>query len=139
MNAREGVTRALVLGGGGVTGAAWELGVLVGLRDEGLDLRDANLVVGTSAGSVVGAQITTVADLDSLFSAQLIPAEQSSERSVDFDPAAMETKFRAVISAGSVNARAIRGGKLRGSGHLAACHHRGPSLYGWRHAFWNQR
>ena len=51
--------RALVLGGGGVTGVAWELGILHGLAEAGVDLTDADLVVGTSAGSVVAAQITS--------------------------------------------------------------------------------
>lgn len=51
--------RALVLGGGGVTGVAWELGVLAGLLAEGVDLTDADVVIGTSAGSVVGTRITT--------------------------------------------------------------------------------
>jgi NTE family protein len=50
--------RALVLGGGGVTGVAWELGLLAGLAEAGVDLVGAEVVVGTSAGSVVGALIT---------------------------------------------------------------------------------
>jgi predicted acylesterase/phospholipase RssA len=29
---------ALVLGGGGVTGIAWEIGVIAGLADRGIDL-----------------------------------------------------------------------------------------------------
>lgn len=49
--------RALVLGGGGNVGIAWELGVLAGLLDAGIDARDADVVVGTSAGSVVGTSI----------------------------------------------------------------------------------
>ena len=49
--------RAVVLGGGGITGIAWEWGILAGLLKSGIDLRDADLVVGTSAGSVVGAQL----------------------------------------------------------------------------------
>jgi len=46
---------ALVLAGGGLLGIAWELGVLRGLREGGVDPADADLVVGTSAGSVAGA------------------------------------------------------------------------------------
>jgi NTE family protein len=65
------MTRALVLGGGGVTGIAWELGVLLGLRDEGLDLLAADLTVGTSAGAAVGAQILSGVDLADLFARQL--------------------------------------------------------------------
>src|SRR3954464_14941252 len=65
--------RALVLGGGGITGVAWEIGVLAGLADAGVDLTGADLVVGTSAGSVVGAQVTTGGNLGDLFERQLEP------------------------------------------------------------------
>lgn len=50
--------RAVVLGGGGVTGVAWEVGLIHGLAELGVDLSQADLYVGTSAGSVVAAQIT---------------------------------------------------------------------------------
>ncbi|QES53596.1 patatin [Streptomyces venezuelae] len=50
---------ALVLGGGGLTGIGWECGILYGLARAGVDLTNAGLVVGTSAGSVVGAQLTS--------------------------------------------------------------------------------
>jgi NTE family protein len=52
-------TRAIVLGGGGLAGIAWLLGVLDGWRAAGLDLDDADQVVGTSAGAVVGALLRT--------------------------------------------------------------------------------
>ena len=65
--------RALVLGGGGITGIAWEIGVLAGLAEAGVDLTGADLLVGTSAGSVVGAQLTSGADLEALFARQLEP------------------------------------------------------------------
>jgi NTE family protein len=54
--------RALVLGGGGITGIAWELGLLAGLRASGVDLGDADLIVGTSAGAFVGALVATGVD-----------------------------------------------------------------------------
>ncbi|GAB3274063.1 hypothetical protein GCM10027456_63730 [Kineosporia babensis] len=41
--------------GGGITGIGWEVGVLAGLLDEGVDLRNADAVIGTSAGSFVEA------------------------------------------------------------------------------------
>lgn len=62
---------ALVLGGGGVTGVAWELGILHGLADAGADLTTADVVVGTSAGSVVAVQITTVPSLGELYERQI--------------------------------------------------------------------
>ncbi|WP_262284202.1 patatin-like phospholipase family protein [Micromonospora sp. MA102] len=68
------MTRALVLGGGGVTGVAWELGLLAGLAARGLDLTAAELVVGTSAGSVVGAQVCSGTPVEDLYAAQLRPA-----------------------------------------------------------------
>ncbi|RLP98207.1 patatin-like phospholipase family protein [Micromonospora sp. CV4] len=65
--------RALVLGGGGVTGVAWELGLLAGLAVRGVPVADADLVVGTSAGSVVGAQVCSGVPLEQLYEAQLAP------------------------------------------------------------------
>jgi len=50
-------TRALVLGGGGPVGIAWEAGLAAGLEQGGVRIADADLIVGTSAGSVVGAQL----------------------------------------------------------------------------------
>jgi NTE family protein len=49
--------RALVLGGGGAVGIAWETGLAAGLADAGIDLRDADKIIGTSAGSAVGAEL----------------------------------------------------------------------------------
>ncbi len=69
--------RALVLGGGGVTGIAWELGLIAGLHAEGIDLAAADLVVGTSAGSAVGAQILSGAPIEELYEEQL--ADPSGE------------------------------------------------------------
>ncbi len=65
---------ALVLGGGGITGIAWEIGLLAGLADAGVDLSGADLVVGTSAGSVVGARLGTGEDLAEMYARQLQPA-----------------------------------------------------------------
>ena len=66
--------RALVLGGGGITGIAWEIGLLAGLAEAGADLTGADLVVGTSAGSVVGAQLACGAELETVYARQLEPA-----------------------------------------------------------------
>ncbi|MEP7018786.1 MAG: patatin-like phospholipase family protein, partial [Actinomycetota bacterium] len=46
--------RGLVLGGGGVLGAAWMVGALQALQEEtGIDVRDFDSCIGTSAGSVL--------------------------------------------------------------------------------------
>jgi NTE family protein len=74
----SGSGRALVLGGGGITGIAWETGVLAGLAEAGVDLTGADLVIGTSAGAVVGAQVTSGVGIEQLYARQLEPP--SSER-----------------------------------------------------------
>jgi NTE family protein len=51
--------RALVLGGAGSAGNAWEIGVIAGLFEAGLDVTEADLTIGTSAGSTAAAQITS--------------------------------------------------------------------------------
>jgi NTE family protein len=66
---------ALVLGGGGITGIAWELGILKGLADTGVDVTGADTVTGTSAGSVVGAQVTGTRSLDEVYATQLDPPD----------------------------------------------------------------
>ncbi len=58
--------RALVLHGGGSAGNAWEIGVIAGLSEAGLDVTDADLIVGTSAGSTAAAQITSAAPAELL-------------------------------------------------------------------------
>jgi NTE family protein len=58
-NSRQyGSRTALVLGGGGSTGNAWLIGIVAGLIDAGLDVTDADLIIGTSAGATAAAQIT---------------------------------------------------------------------------------
>lgn len=66
------MTRTLVLGGGGVTGVAWETGVVEGLRRSGVDLSTADVVYGTSAGSVVGTRLRT-GPIEVAYDEQLAP------------------------------------------------------------------
>lgn len=62
---------AVVLAGGGVTGIAWETGVLLGLERAGHDcVGRADLIVGTSAGSTVGAQVLSHLTLEDLYRQQ---------------------------------------------------------------------
>lgn len=78
------MTRALVLAGGGLAGIAWETGILCGIADESpataQTLLDSDVLLGTSAGSVVAAQIGCGADLDELF------ARQIGQTSAEIDP-----------------------------------------------------
>ncbi len=88
--------RALVLGGGGITGVAWEIGVLAGLAERGIDLADADLVVGTSAGSVVGVDVRSGAALADLYAIQARPPE-ASEVFARMGPAMMAKYVRAMV------------------------------------------
>lgn len=73
--------RALVLAGGGIAGIAGETGILQGIADESAAaarlLLDSDVLVGTSAGSAVAAQIGSGSTLAALFDRQV--AETSSE------------------------------------------------------------
>jgi NTE family protein len=75
--------RALVLGGGGVAGIAWITGLLFGLSEEGVDLRNADLILGTSAGSAVAAQLGCPLSLEELYRRQVDPALQTREITPD--------------------------------------------------------
>ncbi|MCU1388680.1 MAG: patatin-like phospholipase family protein [Ilumatobacteraceae bacterium] len=69
---------ALVLAGGGAAGNAWELGLVAGLFDSGVDVTHADLIIGTSAGSTVAAQITGGAHPAELFAAILAEVHHQS-------------------------------------------------------------
>jgi NTE family protein len=66
------MTRALVLGGGGPLGVGWQAGLLSALAEASVLVGEADFVVGTSAGSIVGAQITSGRPLSDL----LVPIGQ---------------------------------------------------------------
>jgi NTE family protein len=106
---KDVVIRALVLGGGGLAGIAWEVGILRGVRDvfPALVPRliSAELIVGTSAGAAVAAQITSGVDLDLLYAAQLEP--YTREIDVQFDEARQRLEF-AEATAGATSAQHAR-------------------------------
>lgn len=89
------MSTALVLGGGGVAGIAWELGVLDALANAGVNLATADRIIGTSAGAAVGAQLRTGESLDSLCARQLVPAEQTAELQVESSLDALIEQFAA--------------------------------------------
>lgn len=64
-------TRALVLAGAGAAGNAWQLGLVAGLAEAGIDLTTADLTIGTSAGSTAAAQITGERSPAELYAAML--------------------------------------------------------------------
>lgn len=81
--------RALVLSGGGPTGRAFEVGILKGLRDAGVDVTQPDLVVGTSAGGVLGSQLRAGDSVDAMYDALLTATDSGTGAPTDvgFDPA----------------------------------------------------
>ncbi|ORB74597.1 patatin-like phospholipase family protein [Mycobacterium scrofulaceum] len=81
--------RALVLAGGGIAGIAWETGVLRGIADASPAaarlLLGADVLVGTSAGSAVAAQIAGGSPLDALFDRQVAESSAEIDSGVDVD------------------------------------------------------
>jgi NTE family protein len=92
--------RALVLAGGGIAGIAWETGVLQGIADESPEaarlLLDSDVLVGTSAGSAVAAQISSGSTLEALFGRQV--AEASAEIDSGVDVEAITELFLAALA-----------------------------------------
>jgi len=89
---------ALVLGGGGVAGIAWTTGLLAGLAGNGHDLTGAELILGTSAGSAVAAQLGSGLPLDELLARQTEPALQAAEIPADVDFEKFGLEFAAAFA-----------------------------------------
>jgi NTE family protein len=75
--------RGLVLGAGGLLGAAWTLGALAAVQDSlGWDAREADLMVGTSAGSVLTGLLRAGASVSDLYD---VYGDRAGGRPVPFD------------------------------------------------------
>lgn len=81
------MSRAVVLGGGGAVGIAWESGIAAGLERRGVSLGEADVIVGTSAGSVVGAQLALGRSGEALLGSQVDQARRAGGGSGDAQPA----------------------------------------------------
>jgi NTE family protein len=104
-----------VLGGGGVTGIAWEIGVLAGLMAAGVDLRDADVTIGSSAGAFVGVAYTSGHDIEASYAEQLDP--DTSETLASASPATLAAWVEAFTIGGNDRRRiGVELGKLARSG-----------------------
>jgi NTE family protein len=105
--------RALVLHGGGSAGHAWEIGIIAGLCEAGLDVTQADLIIGTSAGATVAAQITSTKPAELL--AAIIGASQTRTNSAGPDqgrgalgPSANHMEVTSSIIASAMNPEDMR-------------------------------
>jgi len=94
---------ALVLGGGGAAGNAWEIGVIAGLADAGIDMTEAaDLVIGTSAGATAAAQVRGGIPPAELFASVLSPPIQPVGRDRERPPSLpMGTVFERMRAIGA--------------------------------------
>jgi NTE family protein len=95
---------ALVLGGGGAAGNAWEIGVIAGLAEAGLDMTEAaDLVIGTSAGATAAAHVRSGIPpaelLASVLSPPVQPVGQNRERPPSLPMATVFERMRAIGAA----------------------------------------
>ena len=86
------MTTAVVFGGGGSAGVAWEIGVLTGLAEAGIHLRSADAFIGTSAGSIVTTQLLAGPGIDRLFERAREPVDAPP---MDLDFAALSANWAA--------------------------------------------
>jgi NTE family protein len=79
----------LVLAGGGLAGIAWETGILRGIADKApaaaKALLGADVLLGTSAGSTVAAQIGSGVGIDELYARQTAETSHEIDSGVDID------------------------------------------------------
>jgi NTE family protein len=99
---------ALVLGGGGAAGNAWEIGLIAGLAEAGVDMTEAaDVVIGTSSGATAAAQLRSGIPLAELFASVLSPPAQPVRHNRERPPALpMATVFERMraISAAATSA-----------------------------------
>jgi NTE family protein len=95
---------ALVLGGGGAAGNAWEIGIIAGLAEAGLDMTEvADVVIGTSSGATAAAQVRSGIPPAELFasvvSAPVQSVGQNRERPAALPMATVFERMRAISAA----------------------------------------
>lgn len=110
--------RALVLAGGGIAGIAWETGILRGIADESPDTAEAlltsDVLVGTSAGSTVAAQLSSGLSLDELYERQV------AGTSAELDPGVSIGSISELFVDAMLTAGATKAQKLQRIGQIAA-------------------
>jgi NTE family protein len=113
--------RALVLGSGGLAAIAWITGLLAGLADAGQDITGADVIIGTSAGANVAAQLGSGLGLDELFARQAEPALQTAEI-----PSVLDVRKFGAQLAGYLAATSSAGEARRRAGAFALAAHTVP-------------
>jgi NTE family protein len=106
--------KALVLGGGGLAGLGWFAGLFHGMSLQGTDLRDADRMIGTSAGSATAAQLRSRQTLELLYARQTDPALIGDEA-----PPSMAAMAELMASFPQLNAIIDHAERMRAVGQMA--------------------
>lgn len=86
---------ALILAGGGYVASSWEIGLITGMAEVGVDVRNADLFVGTSAGARVALDLTSGIALDEIYQRRI-----GTEMSAISRPAMIDwTRIKAGVDA----------------------------------------
>ncbi len=101
-------TRALVLAGGGYGASAWEIGLITGMADAGVDVRNADLLVGTSAGARVALHLASGVALEEIYQRRIRPDSQPAERPPMIDWIKVRAEIARVKQAGGSQTEILR-------------------------------
>jgi NTE family protein len=127
---------ALVLGGGGAAGQAWQIGIIAGLAEAGLDMTEAaDLVIGTSSGSTTAAQVRSGIPAAGLLASVLSPPAQPAGQNRQQPPSLpMATVFERMRAIGAAATSAADLRRAMGAFGLESDSMLGPSAAGQRRA-----
>ncbi|MCD9067392.1 patatin-like phospholipase family protein [Staphylococcus pasteuri] len=107
MNNKQNMNHAIVLGGGGSLAIGWQLGYLSALSKEGIDVRNADLIIGTSGGAQVATGITSSKSWDEIFEEQIAP--KSNEEPPQSDMSHIFTRYADIEKNSSTPKEWIKG------------------------------
>jgi NTE family protein len=127
---------ALVLGAGGAAGQAWQIGIIAGLAEAGLDLTEAaDLVIGTSSGATTAAQVRSGKPAAELLASVLSPPVQPVGQNREQPPSApMATVFERMRAIGVAATSAAELQRAMGAFGLESDSILGPAAAGQRRA-----
>lgn len=99
---------ALVLAGGGYVAGSWELGLLMGMADAGLDVRNADLMVGTSAGARVALDLASGKALEEFYQRRVETGSPSQVSAAEIDWPRIKAGVEKAKNAGGGTAEILR-------------------------------
>ena len=102
------VGRALVLAGGGYVASSWEIGLIAGMADAGLDVRNADLFVGTSAGARVALDLTGGTPLEEIHQRRVAAAGPTRDAPAAIDWARIRAGVDEAKRAGGDTVKILR-------------------------------